>query len=143
MKNIFRKTIQKVRNTVSDAFYAIKENPELAVLAAGAVISGVAVGVTIRQAKKEAAWLNNCVDVEDLPPYNIDVVIKALSNIRDAFHNGYENKPEDAGADYCPNLAKYGATIDDFRVMQECGFVQPDGTKLRLFANIEDTDPNA
>lgn len=144
MKNIFRKAAQKVRNTVSDAFYAIKENPEFAVLAAGAVISGVAVGATIRQAKKEAAWMNNGVAVEDLPNYNVTTVLNAIQHAHDAFEAAYKADPEAESA----NLAKYGMTREDAWYLEQIGLATGSDTnhcRTRLFyvAPEQTEKPNA
>lgn len=38
MKNIFRKAVQKVRNTTAKVFNTIQENPTLGVAAAGVVL---------------------------------------------------------------------------------------------------------
>lgn len=132
MKNIFRKTVKKVRNTVSDAFYAIKENPELAILAAGAVISGVAVGATIRQAKKEAAWMNNGVAVENLPNFNVTTVLNTIQHVHDAFEAAHKADPGTESI----NLAKYGMTREDAWYLEQIGLATGSDTnhcQTRLF----------
>ncbi len=132
MKNIFRKAVQKVRNTTVKVFNTIQENPELAVLAAGAIISGVAVGVTIRQAKKEAAWMNNGVAVEDLPSYNVTTVLNAVQHAHDAFEAARKADPDAESA----NLAKYGMTREDAWYLEQIGLASGSDTnhcRTRLF----------
>ena len=143
MKNIFRKAIQKVRNTAVDAFYAIKENPELAVLAAGAVISGVAVGATINQARKEAKWMNNGAAVEDLPNYNVTTVLNTIQHVHDAFEAAHKAEPESEST----NLAKYGMTREDAWYLEQLGLATGSDTnycQTRLFYAVpvqtENTD---
>ena len=132
MKNIFRKAVQKVRNTTTKVFNTIQENPELAILAAGAVISGVAVGATIRQAKKEATLMNNGVAVEDLPSYNVTTVLNTIQHVHDAFEAAHKAGAEGESI----NLAKYGMTREDAWYLEQIGLATGSDTnhcQTRLF----------
>ena len=132
MKNIFRKAVQKVRTTAANVFNTIQENPELVILAAGAVISGVAVGATIRQAKKEAAWMNNGAAVKDLPNYNVTTVLNTIQHVHDAFEAAHKADPETESV----NLAKYGMTREDAWYLEQIGLATGSDTnncQTRLF----------
>ena len=125
MKNIFRKAVQKVRNTTAKVFDAMYEHPEVYALGLTAIAGAVGLGVVMHQSKKEAEWLNNCVDAEDLPSYNVTTVLNAVQHAHDAFKASYEADPEAV-----PNLVKYGCTREDARCLEQIGLATGSDTNF-------------
>lgn len=85
MKNIFRKAVQKVRNTTAKVFNTIRENSTLGVAAAGVVLM---LGGTIYKILK--------TDEEVFGPigYDADSLAKTFQHVYDAFKAGYESSEE-------------------------------------------------
>ena len=106
MKNIFRKAVQKVRNTTTKVFDTIKENPTLGVAAAGVVLM---LGGTIYKVLK--------AEPDDTRMYNVEAVLKAVQNAHDAFKAGHETEPDTVAV----NLVKYGFTRESAWVLNQLG----------------------
>lgn len=90
MKNIFRKTVQKVRETAAKVSHIVKENQELilsgvALAAVGASLIGI-----IRDARKtpsaDVDWLNN-----DAAALNTEVALTAFEHVQEAFKTALKN----------------------------------------------------
>lgn len=107
MKNIFRKAVQKVRNTTAKVFNTIRENPTLGVAAAGVVLM---LGGTIYKVLKTEP------DVQ-LALYNVRCVRDAVQNAYEAFEAGRAAEPETKSI----NIAKYGFTNDNAKYLGEIG----------------------
>mgnify|MGYP000847912138 CR=1 FL=1 len=107
MKNIFRKTVQKVRNTTTKVFNTIQENPTLGVAAAGIVLM---LGGTIYKVLKTEP------DVQ-LALYNVRCVRDAVQNAYEAFEAGRAAEPEAKSI----NIAKYGFTNNNAKYLGEIG----------------------
>lgn len=106
MKNIFRKTVKKVRNTTAKVFKTIQENPSLGMAAAGAVLC--LGGVIYKVLKAEP---------DDTRMYNVEAVLKAVQNAHDAFKAGHEAEPDTVAV----NLVKYGFTRESAWVLSQLG----------------------
>lgn len=119
MKNIFRKTVQKVRNTTAKVFRTAKEDPEVAVLGVAASVTGVVYAWAAHNSRKTVNWLNSTTETENVQPmmYNVEVILDAVQNTYNAFKAGYEAEPE---SDHI-NLVKYGFTKKDAWVLSELG----------------------
>ncbi len=119
MKNIFRKTVQKVRETAEKVSRTVKEHPEVAVLGVAAAVTGVVYAWAAHESRKTTNWLNGAAETENVQPmmYNAEVVLDAVQNTYNAFKVGYEAEPE---ADHI-NLVKYGFTKKDAWVLSELG----------------------
>lgn len=107
MKNIFRKTVQKVRNTTAKVFNTIQENPTLGVAAAGVVLM---LGETIYKILKAEPDMQ-------LALYNVRCVRDAVQNAYEAFEAGRAAEPEAKSI----NIAKYGFTNDNAKYLGEFG----------------------
>jgi hypothetical protein len=119
MKNIFRKAVQKVRNTAANVFYTIQENPALGVAAAGVVLM---LGGTIYKVLKTEPVKTSA----DIPFYNVEAVLKAVQNAHDAFKAGHEAEPDTLAV----NLAKYGFTKESAWMLSQLGLCEgPDAPK--------------
>ena len=121
MKNIFRKTVQKVRETAAKVSRTVKEEPTL--IFAGVALT--AVGVTLIGTMLEFAKPNKTSDNGQVFLYNVETVLDAVQNARDAFKAGYEAEP-DADA---VNLVKYGFTRDSAEVLSMLGLC--DGPEVK------------
>lgn len=120
MKNIFRKAVQKVRNTATEVVRAVKENPGTFLVSAAAIaMVAVPVVTAARESRKTANWLNSTTKTENVQPmmYNVEVVLDAVQNTYNAYKAGYEAEPE---SDHI-NLVKYGFTKKDAWVLSELG----------------------
>lgn len=119
MKNIFRKTIKKVRETAAKVSRTVKAHPEVAVLGVAAVVTGVVYAWAAHDSRKTVNWLNSTTETENVQPmmYNVEVVLDAVQNAHKAFKAGYEAEPE---SDHI-NLVKYGFTKKDAWVLSELG----------------------
>lgn len=119
MKNIFRKTFQKVRNTAAKVSRTVKEHPEAAVLGVAAAVTGVVYAWAAHDSRKTVDWLNSTTETENVQPmmYNVEFILDAVQNTYNAYKAGYEAEPE---SDYI-NLAKYGFTRKDAWVLSELG----------------------
>lgn len=84
MKNIFRKAVQKVRNTTTKVFNTIQENPTLCVAAAGVVLM---LGGTIYKVLKPAPEWSN----DGTTALNVDVALRAVKRVHEAFETALEN----------------------------------------------------
>lgn len=84
MKNIFRKAVQKVRNTTTKVFNTIQENPTLCVAAAGVVLM---LGGTIYKVLKPAPEWSN----DGTTALNVDVALRAVKHVHEAFETALEN----------------------------------------------------
>lgn len=84
MKNIFRKAVQKVRNTTAKVFYTIKENPMLGVAAAAVTVS---LGGAIYQLLKPAPEWSN----DGTTALNVDVALRAVKHVHEAFETALKN----------------------------------------------------
>lgn len=107
MKNIFRKAVQKVRNTTTKVFITIQENPTLGVAAAGVVLM---LGGTIYNILKAEPDMQ-------LALYNVRCVRDAVQNAYEAFETGRAAEPEAKSI----NIAKYGFTNDNAKYLGEIG----------------------
>lgn len=133
MKNIFRKAVQKVRNTTTKVFNTIQENPALGVAAAGVVLM---LGGTIYKVLKTEPVKNSA----DIPFYNVEAVLKAVQNAHDAFKAGHEAEPDTVAV----NLAKYGFTKESAWMLSQLGLCEgPDAPKsaVHMFYYTPD-EPN-
>lgn len=87
MKNIFRKAVQKVRNTTAKVFRIASQNPEL--ILAGVVLATLSSSVIdiIRDSRKTADY-----------SHKIDggAALTALKHVQQAFENAYKNKDFDS-----------------------------------------------
>lgn len=113
MKNIFRKAVQKVRNTTVKVTRTVKEEPSL--IFAGVALT--AVGVTLIGTMLEFAKPTKTSGNGQVFLYNVETVLDAVQNARDAFKAGHEAEP-DADA---VNLVKYGFTRDSAEVLSMLG----------------------
>ena len=121
MKNIFRKTVKKVRETAAKVSRTLKEEPTL--IFAGVALT--AVGVTLIGTMLEFAKPTKTSDNGQVFLYNVETVLDAVQNARDAFKAGYEAEP-DADA---VNLVKYGFTRDSAEVLSMLGLC--DGPEVK------------
>jgi hypothetical protein len=121
MKNIFRKTVKKVRETAAKVSRTVKEEPTL--IFAGVALT--AVGVTLIGTMLEFAKPNKTSGNGQVFLYNVETVLDAVQNARDAFKAGYEAEP-DADA---VNLVKYGFTRDSAEVLSMLGLC--DGPEVK------------
>lgn len=121
MKNIFRKTVQKVRNTAGKVTRTVKEEPSL--IFAGVALT--AIGVTLIGTMLEFAKPNKTSGNGQVFFYNVETVLDAVQNARDAFKAGHEAEP-DADA---VNLVKYGFTRDSAEVLSMLGLC--DGPEVK------------
>lgn len=119
MKNIFRKTVQKVRETAAKVSRTVKEHPEAAVLGVAAAVTGVVYAWAAHDSRKTVNWLNSTTETENVQPmmYNVEVVLDAVQNTYNAYKAGYEAEPESDSI----NLVKYGFTRKDAWVLSELG----------------------
>lgn len=124
MKNIFRKTAKKVRETAAKVSRTVKKHPEVAVLGVAAAVTGVVYAWAAHDSRKTVNWLNSTTETENVQTmmYNVEVVLEAVQNTYNAFKAGYEAEPE---SDHI-NLVKYGFTKKDAWVLSELGLC--DGT---------------
>ena len=121
MKNIFHKTVKKVRETAAKVSRTVKEEPTL--IFAGVALT--AVGVTLIGTMLEFAKPNKTSGNGQVFLYNVETVLDAVQNARDAFKAGYEAEP-DADA---VNLVKYGFTRDSAEVLSMLGLC--DGPEVK------------
>lgn len=121
MKNIFRKTVKKVRETAAKVSRTVKEEPTL--IFAGVTLT--AVGVTLIGTMLEFAKPNKTSGNGQVFLYNVETVLDAVQNARDAFKAGHEAEP-DADA---VNLVKYGFTRDSAEVLSMLGLC--DGPEVK------------
>lgn len=119
MKNIFRKTVQKVRETAEKVSRTVKEHPEVVVLGVAAAVTGVVYVWAAHESRKTANWLNSAAETENVQPmmYNVEEVFNAVQNTYNAYKAGYEAEPESDRV----NLVKYGFTKKDAWVLSELG----------------------
>jgi hypothetical protein len=119
MKNIFRKTVKKVRETAAKVSRTVKEHPEVAVLGVAAAVTGVVYAWAAHDSRKTVNWLNSTTETENVQPmmYNVEVVLDAVQNTYNAYKAGYEAEPESKHI----NLVKYGFTRKDAWVLSELG----------------------
>lgn len=127
MKNIFRKTVKKVRETAAKVSRTVKEHPEVAVLGVAAAVTGVVYAWAAHDSRKTVNWLNSTTETENVQPmmYNVEVVLDAVQNTYNAYKAGYEAEPESDRI----NLVKYGFTRKDAWVLSELGLC--DGTDIQ------------
>lgn len=81
MKNIFRKAVQKVRNTTAKVFNTIRENPTLGVAAVGVVLM---LGGTIYKIPKTN-------DPASATALNAEVALTVFKHVQEAFKTALEN----------------------------------------------------
>lgn len=119
MKNIFRKTVKKVRETAAKVSRTVKEHPEVAVLGVAAAVTGVVYAWAAHDSRKTVNWLNSTTETENVQPmmYNVEVILDAVQNTYNAYKAGYEAEPESDRI----NLVKYGFTRKDAWVLSELG----------------------
>lgn len=119
MKNIFRKTVQKVCETAAKVSRTVKEHPEVAVLGVAAAVTGVVYAWAAHESRKTANWLNSAAETENTQPlmYNVEEVLNAVQNTYNAYKAGYEAEPESDRV----NLVKYGFTRKDAWILSELG----------------------
>lgn len=119
MKNIFRKTVKKVRETAAKVSQTVKEHPEVAVLGVAAAVTGIVYAWAAHDSRKTVNWLNSTTETENGQPvmYNVEVVLDAVQNAYNAYKAGYEAEPESDRI----NLVKYGFTRKDAWVLSELG----------------------
>lgn len=122
MKNIFRKTVKKVRETAAKVSRTVKEEPTL--IFAGVALT--AVGVTLIGTMLEFAKPNKTSGNGQVFLYNVETVLDAVQNARDAFKAGYEAEPDVDAV----NLVKYGFTRDSAEVLSMLGLC--DGPEVKL-----------
>ena len=113
MKNIFRKAVQKVRNTAVEVTRIVKEEPSL--IFAGVALT--AVGVTLIGTMLEFAKPTKTSGNGQVFLYNVETLLDAVQNAHDAFKAGHEAEP-DADA---VNLVKYGFTRESAEVLSMLG----------------------
>lgn len=111
MKNIFRKAVQKVRNTTAKVFNTIQENPALGMAAAGTVLC---LGGAIYKILKAEPVAKNS---DNTRMYNVEAVLKAVQNAHDAFKAGHEAEPDTVAV----NLVKYGFTRESAWMLSQLG----------------------
>lgn len=68
MKNIFRKTVKKVRETAAKVSRTVKEHPEVAVLGVAAAVTGVVYAWAAHDSRKTVNWLNSTTETENTQP---------------------------------------------------------------------------
>ena len=132
MKNIFRKTVQKVRKTAAKVSRIVKEHPEVAVLGVAAAVTGVVYAWAAYDSRKTVERLNNATEAENIQPmmYNVEEVFNAVQNTYNAYKAGYEAEPESDRV----NLVKYGFTKKDAWVLSELGLYDGAQTgKVHMF----------
>ena len=135
MKNIFRKTVKKVRGTAAKVFRTVKEHPEVGVLGVAAAVTGVVYAWAAHDSRKTANWLNSTTETENVQPlmYNVEVVLDAVQNTYNAYKADYEAEPESDRV----NLVKYGFTRKDAWVLSELGLCDgaddPQVGKVHMF----------
>lgn len=133
MKNIFRKTVKKVRETAAKVSRTVKEHPEVAVLGVAAAVTGVVYAWAANDSRKTVNWLNSTTETENVQPmmYNVEVVLDAVQNTYNAYKAGYEAEPESDRI----NLVKYGFTRKDACVLSELGLCDDDAQvgKVHMF----------
>ena len=119
MKNIFRKTVKKVRETAAKVSRTVKELSEVAVLGVAAAVTGAVYAWAAHDSRKTVNWLNSTTKTENAQPvmYNVEVVLDAVQNTYNAYKAGYEAEPESDRV----NLVKYGFTRKDAWVLSELG----------------------
>lgn len=88
MKNIFRKAVQKVRNTTAKVFNTIRENPTLGVAAAGVVLM---LGGTIYKILKTDEEVNISNDPAGATALNAEVALTVFKHVQEAFKTALEN----------------------------------------------------
>lgn len=66
MKNIFRKTVEKVRETAAKVSRTVKEHPEVAVLGVAAAVTGVVYAWAAHDSRKTVNWLNSTTITENV-----------------------------------------------------------------------------
>lgn len=88
MKNIFRKAVQKVRNTTTKVFNTIQENPTLGVAAAGVVLM---IGGTIYNILKTDEEANISNDPAGATALNAEVALTVFKHVQEAFKTALEN----------------------------------------------------
>lgn len=88
MKNIFRKAVQKVRNTAVKVFNTIQENPTLGVAAAGVVLM---IGGTIYNILKTDEEANISNDPAGATALNAEVALTVFKHVQEAFKTALEN----------------------------------------------------
>ena len=88
MKNIFRKAVQKVRNTTAKVFNTIQENPTLGVAAAGVVLM---LGGTIYKILKTDEEVNVSNDPAGTTALNAKAVLTVFKHVHEAFETALEN----------------------------------------------------
>lgn len=121
MKNIFRKTVKKVRETAAKVSRTVKEEPTL--IFAGVALT--AVGVTLIGTMLEFAKPNKTSGNGQVFLYNVETVLDAVQNARDAFKAGCEAEPDSDAV----NLVKYGFTRDSAEVLSMLGLC--DGPEVK------------
>lgn len=86
MKNIFRKTVQKVRETAAKVSCTVKEHPEVAVLGVAAAVTGIVYTWAAHESRK----------IDDYS-HKIDcgAALTALKHVQQAFEIAYKNKDFD------------------------------------------------
>lgn len=143
MKNIFRKAVQKVRETAAKVVDTIESHPELILAGVGAVVIGTATGLAIRESRKTAATLNEChsgqyymegPDGLPVPCHNVETVLDAVQNVYDAFKAGYEADPDGQRI----NLVKYGMTRESALTLHDLGLCpDPIGKRSAVYLYLE------
>ena len=113
MKNIFRKAVQKVRETAAKVSRVVKEHPEVAVLSVAAAVTGVVYAWAAYDSRKTVNRLNSYA----IPLYDVKTVRDAVQNAYDAYKAGYEAEPE---AEHI-NLVKYGFTRESAWMLADLG----------------------
>ena len=90
MKNIFRKTVQKVRETAAKVSHIVKENQELILSGVALAAVGASLICIIRDARKMPA-----VDVDllndDATALNAEVALTAFKHVQEAFKTALKN----------------------------------------------------
>lgn len=120
MKNIFRKTVQKVRETAAKVSRIVKEHPEVAVLGVAAAVTGVVYAWAAYDSRKTINWLNSAAETENscaIPLYNVKTVLDAVQSAYDAVDEGHDIEPKAESV----NIAKYGFTHAAAQVLGEIG----------------------
>lgn len=88
MKNIFRKAVQKVRNTAVKVFNTIQENPTLGVAAAGVVLM---IGGTIYKVLKTDEEVNISKDPAGETALNAKIALTTFKHVQEAFKTALEH----------------------------------------------------
>ena len=89
MKNIFRKTVQKVRETAAKVFHIASQNPELILAGVALVTLSSSVIDIIRDSRKptvDVELLNN-----DATALNAEVALTAFKHVQEAFKTALKN----------------------------------------------------